>query len=304
MMRDPLHELVGVPAVEGLVDQSDSARIAMGASIEPRRQASLHGAAHTRPHTDANGLGARATRNASSSRPSAMSWTYRPASVATGQPAWHLTCAFQWSRSGSRTEIAIAVEGCSRARWPVMTNVIETASFSPRLVSGRRCPTSPRAELPRHVGLRERAQRGELGLVKARGECRRHEIGRFLGLHDERHLDARQDAHGEPHTPYGVPEIGEDLAHVVHLGARRVLERAADRGTEDADGRKRAGVHDAVDAALRGLDGLEARNDLARDLSRPELFRRVLHRVEKRVLTERHFLARTDLLEVSGVLRG
>ena len=63
------------------------ARIEIGASIAPRRHASSHGAAHTRPQTDANGFGARATRKASSSRPSAMSWTYRPASVATGQPA-------------------------------------------------------------------------------------------------------------------------------------------------------------------------------------------------------------------------
>ena len=51
------------------------ARIAMGASIAPRRHASSQGAAHTRPHTEANGFGARATRYASSSRPSAMSWT-------------------------------------------------------------------------------------------------------------------------------------------------------------------------------------------------------------------------------------
>jgi len=67
------------------------ARIEIGASIAPRRQASSQGAAQTRPQMDAKGLGDRATRKASLSRPSAMSWTYRPASVATGQPAWHLT---------------------------------------------------------------------------------------------------------------------------------------------------------------------------------------------------------------------
>jgi hypothetical protein len=49
--------------------------MAMGESIAPRRQASSQGAAQTRPQTEANGLGARATRKASSSRPSAMSWT-------------------------------------------------------------------------------------------------------------------------------------------------------------------------------------------------------------------------------------
>jgi len=52
-----------------------SARIDTGASIDPRRHASSHGAAQTRPQTEANGLGARATRYASSSRSSAMSWT-------------------------------------------------------------------------------------------------------------------------------------------------------------------------------------------------------------------------------------
>ena len=39
-----------------------SARIEIGASIAPRRQASSHGAAQTRPQTEANGFGARATR--------------------------------------------------------------------------------------------------------------------------------------------------------------------------------------------------------------------------------------------------
>ncbi len=38
------------------------ARIEIGASIEPRRQASSQGAAQTRPQTDAKGFGARATR--------------------------------------------------------------------------------------------------------------------------------------------------------------------------------------------------------------------------------------------------
>ncbi len=42
-----------------------SARIAIGRSIAPRRQASSHGAAHTRPHTEANGFGRRAVRYAS-----------------------------------------------------------------------------------------------------------------------------------------------------------------------------------------------------------------------------------------------
>jgi len=52
-----------------------SARIEIGASITPRRQASSQGAAQTRPQTDANGLGERATRKASSFLPSAISWT-------------------------------------------------------------------------------------------------------------------------------------------------------------------------------------------------------------------------------------
>ena len=39
-----------------------SARMAMGASMAPRRQASSQGAAQTRPQTEANGFGARATR--------------------------------------------------------------------------------------------------------------------------------------------------------------------------------------------------------------------------------------------------
>jgi hypothetical protein len=39
-----------------------SARIEIGASIEPRRQASSQGAAQTRPQTEAKGFGARATR--------------------------------------------------------------------------------------------------------------------------------------------------------------------------------------------------------------------------------------------------
>jgi hypothetical protein len=52
-----------------------SARIEIGASMLPRRHASSHGAAHTRPHTEAKGFGARATRNASSSRRSAISCT-------------------------------------------------------------------------------------------------------------------------------------------------------------------------------------------------------------------------------------
>ena len=80
----------------------------MGASMAPRRQASSQGAAHTRPQTEAKGLGARATRKASSSRPSAMSCTYRPASVRTGQPAWHLTWAFQCSISGKLTRTLMA----------------------------------------------------------------------------------------------------------------------------------------------------------------------------------------------------
>ena len=42
-----------------------SARIAIGASTVPRRHAVSHGAAHTRPQIDANGLGARAIRYAS-----------------------------------------------------------------------------------------------------------------------------------------------------------------------------------------------------------------------------------------------
>ncbi len=38
------------------------ARMAIGVSISPRRHASSHGAAHTRPHTEAKGLGSRAVR--------------------------------------------------------------------------------------------------------------------------------------------------------------------------------------------------------------------------------------------------
>ena len=85
-----------------------SARMAIGASMAPRRQTSSHGAAQTRPHTDAKGFGARATRYASSRRPSASNCTYRPASVATGQPAWHFTCAFQCASCGSVTRTAIS----------------------------------------------------------------------------------------------------------------------------------------------------------------------------------------------------
>ena len=36
--------------------------MAIGRSIWPRRQASSQGAAHTRPHTEANGFGSRAVR--------------------------------------------------------------------------------------------------------------------------------------------------------------------------------------------------------------------------------------------------
>ena len=39
-----------------------SARIATGSSILPRRHAVSHGAAHTRPQMDANGLGPLAIR--------------------------------------------------------------------------------------------------------------------------------------------------------------------------------------------------------------------------------------------------
>ena len=38
------------------------ALMAMGESISPRRHASSQGAAHTRPQTEANGLGSRAVR--------------------------------------------------------------------------------------------------------------------------------------------------------------------------------------------------------------------------------------------------
>src|ERR1019366_7897442 len=121
-------------------------------------------------------------------------------------------------------------------RSPVMTNVIGAAPFmATGNPLGRRHPSALRAELPRDVWLRERAQRRELRLVKARGERRRDEVGRFLRLDDERHLDAREDSHGKPGSPHGVPEIGEDLAHLVRLGRRSALERAADRGTENAD---------------------------------------------------------------------
>ena len=66
-----------------------SARIAIGRSIAPRRHASSHGAAHTRPHTDANGFGILAVRYASSSSPSAIAATYMPALVCTGHAARH-----------------------------------------------------------------------------------------------------------------------------------------------------------------------------------------------------------------------
>ena len=49
--------------VSGMRDAAKGRKVAViGASIAPRRQASSQGAAHTRPQTDANGFGARATR--------------------------------------------------------------------------------------------------------------------------------------------------------------------------------------------------------------------------------------------------
>ena len=45
-----------------LVTNRFSARIAMGSSIWPRRQACSQGAAHTRPQMDGNGFGSRAMR--------------------------------------------------------------------------------------------------------------------------------------------------------------------------------------------------------------------------------------------------
>ncbi len=78
-----------------------SGRIATGSSIFPRRHASSHGAAHTRPHTDANGFGPRATRKASRSFPCAISVTYAPASVPTGHAAAHGT--LRWNACASGT---------------------------------------------------------------------------------------------------------------------------------------------------------------------------------------------------------
>src|SRR5579883_35471 len=61
----------------------------IGASSTPRLQAGSQGWPHTRPHTDAKGLGWRAYRYASSYRPSAINVTYRPAWVWTGQACMH-----------------------------------------------------------------------------------------------------------------------------------------------------------------------------------------------------------------------
>jgi hypothetical protein len=66
-----------------------------GLSRLPRRQFASHGAPHTRPQIEANGLVARAMRYASSSRPSAIAFTYPHASVCTGQASWHLTISIQ-----------------------------------------------------------------------------------------------------------------------------------------------------------------------------------------------------------------
>ena len=52
-----------------------SARMATGASTEPRRQLVSQGAPQTRPQMEANGLVARAIRYAVSYRPSAMAVT-------------------------------------------------------------------------------------------------------------------------------------------------------------------------------------------------------------------------------------
>src|SRR5215470_7387549 len=61
-----------------------NARIAIGASISPRRQTPSQGAAQIRPQIEARGFGRRATAYASRYLPSAISVTYLPASVWTG----------------------------------------------------------------------------------------------------------------------------------------------------------------------------------------------------------------------------
>src|SRR5208282_4527891 len=76
-----------------------SARIAMGRSISPRRQAVSQGCAQTRPQILASGLGSRANLYASSNRPSEMSATYRPALVWAGQAIMQGKLVFNQSLS-------------------------------------------------------------------------------------------------------------------------------------------------------------------------------------------------------------
>src|SRR3954447_4688220 len=94
----------------------------------------------------------------------------------------------------------------------------------------------------------------------------------------------------------------EDLAHRIGIGRRDVFHLAAQRRPENADGRERAGVHDALDAALGRLDRLDAGDDLARYASAPQLARRVLHRLEERVLPDRLRLAGTEAREDFRIL--
>jgi len=85
----------------------------IGASMAPRRQASSQGAAHTRPQTDAKGLGARATRKAVLVAPVRDELHVAPRIGRHGAPRLHLTCAFQSSMAGRRTRIDMALVGAS-----------------------------------------------------------------------------------------------------------------------------------------------------------------------------------------------
>src|SRR5208283_4095166 len=75
------------------------ARIAMGRSISPRRQAVSQGWAQTRPQMLASGLGLRAYLYASSNRPSAIRATYRPALVWAGHAIMQGKLVFNQSLS-------------------------------------------------------------------------------------------------------------------------------------------------------------------------------------------------------------
>src|SRR5690242_14308835 len=75
--------------------------MAIGWSIDPRRQAASHGAPQTRPQIEASGFGPRAIRYADSYSPAAMARMYPRASVWTGQANWHLIWRRQYSSLGT-----------------------------------------------------------------------------------------------------------------------------------------------------------------------------------------------------------